>query len=234
VKRFLLIGLSMTCLAQTQTSGRVFKPTGSAQFEADSEGVVVHFDGRGWKPDLSQLPLKAKDCPENPEAEKACTNARLACLACITEWEPVAWDEPREIFYMAAGLDVGKNRPWIIFAYDLRSDRIRRIGTEEGGGFNGAGMSPSGRYLAYIGYAVCGVCCTTSDLHVIDTQTLITGTFALRATDDNDRPRVLAVRWAGPSTIEYDAQIVRESACKEGKDPDPSWTASVQVAQILK
>ncbi|HWD00031.1 MAG TPA: hypothetical protein VG456_24895 [Candidatus Sulfopaludibacter sp.] len=140
MKRFLLIGLSMTCLAQIQTSGRVFKPTGSAQFEADSEGVVVHFGGRNWKPDLSRLLLRATDCPENADAEKACANLRLACLACITEWEPVVWDEPREIFYMAAAIGVGKNRPWVIFAYDLRSGRLRRIGAEEGGGFNSADM----------------------------------------------------------------------------------------------
>ena len=98
MKQFLLLRLNVTCLAQTQTSHRDFKPTGAAQFEGDSEGVVVHFGGRDWKPALSQLPLKAKDCPENLEAEKACANARLACLACITEWEPVSWDEPREIF----------------------------------------------------------------------------------------------------------------------------------------
>lgn len=89
---------------------------------------------------------------------------------------------------MAAGVGVRKNRPWIIFAYDLRSGRIRRIGTDEGGGFNGAAVSPSGRYLAYIGYAVCGVCCTTADLRVIDTQTLTNGTFGLPTTDDDDRP----------------------------------------------
>ena len=234
MKRFLLLGLSVTCLAQTQTSHREFKPTGSAQFEDDSEGVVVHFGGRDWKPDLSQLPLKAKDCPENPEAEKACANVRLACLACITAWDPVAWDEAREVFYMAAALGIGRNRPSIIFAYNLRSGRIRRIGADEGGGFNDAAVSPSGRYLAYIGYAVCGVCCTTSDLRVIDTQTLISGAFGLPTTNDDDRPRVLAVRWAGPSTIEYDAEIVRESACRSGKLPEATRTAFVQVAQILK
>ena len=134
---------------------------------------------------------------------------------------------------MAASTDIGKNRPWVIFAYDLRSSLIKRIGTNEGGVSSGA-VSASGRYLAYIGYNVCGVCCTTSQVVLIDVQSGVSGQYQPRTSDEDERPNVLALRWVGPSTIEVETQVLRESACRAGQDPGKSSTASVKVNEILR
>ena len=113
----LLVWITTACAAQTtDIQQRRFSRTGSAQFEADTEGVVVHFGGRDWKVDLSRLPLNARDCPDDAEAQQTCATTRAPCLPCIKAWEPVAWDEAHKVFYMAAATDTGKNRPWIMFS----------------------------------------------------------------------------------------------------------------------
>jgi hypothetical protein len=230
-----LICIVTGCLAQTtQSEGREFKALGSARLEATADRIAVYFMGREYRVDLSRLPLSAKDCPEQETNQKCATHPGTRCLDCITEWSPIAWDEPRRLFYMAASTNIGKNRPWVIFAYDLRSSLIKRIGTNEGGGFGSGAVSASGRYLAYIGYNVCGVCCTTSQVVLIDVQSGVSGQYQPLTADEDERPRILALRWVGPSTIEVEAQILRESACRAGQDPGKSSTASVKVNEILR
>jgi hypothetical protein len=212
---------------------RKFNAMGSAWLETDYQSVIIHYGGREWSVDLSQIPIAAGDC-EDPDASQSCAKSHVNCLDCISAWQPVVWDEPHQVFYMAAGTGTGKNKPWVIMAYDLRTGKLRRIALDNSGGFNGAAVSPTGRYLAYIGYAVCGVCCTTSDLRLIDTTTLKTGTFSIPGANAGELPRIRSIHWAGPSTIDYEAQGIRESDCVDGKPSERSWAASVQVAQVLE
>ena len=212
-----------TCIAQTKLDTRSFNTLGSGRFEILADGIMISVGGREFRVGESQLPLNASDC-----------TAPRATRKCVQYWDGIAWDEPRGVFYLAAATDTGQNKPWIIFEYDLRSLEIRRIGDEEGGGFSNGAVSPSGRYLAYIGYDVCGVCCTTSRLVVLDTQTREAGTFNLPPANRSEILRIVGIRWTGVSTIQYEAQTLNETACRDGKGAQGSLTGSVKLAQILK
>jgi hypothetical protein len=228
------ICLAMSCVAQTtKGESRKFKPLGSAEFEANADRVAVYFLGREYRVDLSRLPLSVKDCPDPNAGEQCAAHPGAPCLECVTDWQPIAWDEPRQLFYMAASTDTGRNRPWIIFVFDLRSKLMKRIGFEEGGGFGGGAVSSSGRYLAYIGYDVCGMCCGTSRVMLIDAQTGASGRYKPRTSDDDERANILALRWVEPSKIQFDFQVVREPACRAGQDPQGPSTGSIRVEELL-
>jgi hypothetical protein len=207
---------------QATADTRVIKTLGSARIQITSDGLWISVRGRDYRVNVSRLPLIPSDCPQTGVNEN-----------CVQLWDGIAWDEPREVLYLAAAPHIGQNKQWMIFAYDLRSAQIKRIGDEAGGGFGSGVVSPSGRYLAYIGYDVCGACCTTSRLVLLDTQTRDLGTFRLPAANQSERPRIIAIRWTGVSAVQYDAQIVNEPACRNGQEAKASWTGSVGVSEIL-
>jgi hypothetical protein len=241
--KFLLL---LVCFASASTaqapntsrakSTKSFKPTGTAQFDVGGDGVVIRYSGREWKVDLSNLHVDAEDC-ENPGLrEKCAAHPGDACLPCITGWEPVAWDEPREIFYMAASTGTGQNRPWIILGYDLKAGKLTRILDDEGGGFDNRSVaSPSGKYLAYVGYYSAGACASIGELVVVDVQVPGSKPFRLHlATVGDERPVVTGIRWTGEATVEYDAEMHGESECRAGiQAPSRRLTGQLEVTQAL-
>ena len=170
--------LTIAFTSLTNADTRVVKVMGSARVVINSDGLAISVGGHEYRAATPQLPLEPRDCPQAVPGKE-----------CVRLWDGIAWDEAREVLYLAAATDIGQNKPWMIFSYDLRSATITRIGDEEGGGFAGGMMSPSGRYPAYIGYDGCGVCCTTSRLVLLDTQTRDAGTFRLPAASRDGNPR---------------------------------------------
>jgi hypothetical protein len=220
----------------TKTIAKTRIQTGPAEFYDSEEGVVIRYHGRDWKVDLSRLHIDAKEC-EDPDAQDKCAaHPGAACLSCITEWQPVAWDAPREIYYMAASTGMSQNRSWIVLGYDLKAGKLTRVFDDEGGGFDKSAISPSGKYLAYVGYGVCGVCCTIGELAVADLQAPGSEPFSLHlVTVGDERPMVTALRWVGESTVEYDAEMDRESECRQGvRTPSRRLTGRLDVTQVLR
>lgn len=218
------IGLVLACFAVAATAQvtatktqKTFKAIESAQLDVSSDGPVIRYDGREWKPDLSKVPIRTDDC-ETPEDKERCADQpATGCLLCAKEWAPVAWDEPRKVFYLATCTGPGQNREWIIFAFALTTGQLARIAGENGGGFDGSRtVSPSGQYLAYTSYGVCGVCSTSSRQAVVDIGARRSGFFEIPVTDGDEKVDITGLQWTGSSTLKYDARINRESACKEG------------------
>ena len=134
---------------------------------------MITYDNQNRNVDLSRLPIHADECQESAASKECAAHPVRGCLPCVREWQPVAWDKKREIFCMAAGTGTSHNRPWIILGYELRTRKLKRIADYFGGGFDDIGtVSPSGKYLAYVRYQVCGACCGYSSLGVVDVETL--------------------------------------------------------------
>jgi hypothetical protein len=133
----------------TSTSITRLKPTGDAQLEPGPDGVAIVYGQQDWNVDLSALPIRPDECEDSGASKKCAAHPGIGCLPCVREWQPVAWDEKREIFYLAAGTGTAQNRPWIILSYDLRTRKLKRIADYFGGGFDTNGtVSPAGQYLA--------------------------------------------------------------------------------------
>jgi len=205
--------------------------TGSAQFEASSSGVVIRYGGREWTVDLSKLPIDPDKCEEAGAQQRCAGGGGIACLPCVREWQPVAWDEQRETFYMAASTGTGQNRLWVILIYDLRSGKLTRLVDYFGGGFDRSGVvSPTGRYLAYVQYSSQGACGTPSSVAVVDTQTRSSRLFRPPIAESSERAIVTAIRWTGPSRLEYDAKVDLFSDCVAGLETPPRLlTAEIDV-----
>ncbi len=139
------------------------------------------------------------------------------CALSIREWQAVACDEPRELFYLAASTSASQNRPWFIFGYDMRNNKLAAMGEYWGGGFDGSGsVSPTGQYLAYVQYASLGACGSFSSLAVIYTTTRTARTFRPPVAGDDAKALITAIRWPSGSNIEYDAKVYSETECRRG------------------
>lgn len=230
----------LACLAAAAapqvTITKRLKPTGSAQLEASSSGVVIRYGGREWTVDLSKLPIDPDECEEAGAQQRCAGGGGIACLPCVREWQPVAWDEQRETFYMAASTGTSQNRPWVVLVYDLRTGKLTRLVDYFGGGFTHSGaVSPTGRYLAYVQYDSQGACGTSSSVAVVDTQTRGSRLFRPPIAESSERAIVTAIRWIGPSRLEYDAKVDRFSDCVAGLKPPPRLlTAEIEVTSSVR
>ena len=110
---------AIACTVQATADTRVIKTLGSARIEITSDGLWVSVRGQDYRVNVSRLPLIPSDCPQTGVNEN-----------CVQLWDGIAWDEPREVLYLAAAPHIGQNKQWMIFAYDLRSAQIKRIGDE--------------------------------------------------------------------------------------------------------
>jgi len=234
MKSLLLLACLAVAATPQATVTRRFVPTGSAQFDPGSAGLVIRYGGRDWTVEFSKLPIRPDECEAADVRQKCAEGGGLACLPCVREWQPVAWDELREVFYMAASTaSSGQNRPWVIFRYDLRTGKLTRLADYYGGGFDGSGtVSPTGRYLAYVQYWSMGVCGTSSNLAVIDTETQTSRLYQPPTANDDENAAFTAIRWAGTARLEYDFKIQRESECEANPGAPPasrSSTAEVEV-----
>lgn len=231
----LLAFLAVECAAQI-TVIKLPRPMGDAQFDSNSDGVTIIYRDRNWKVDLSRLPIRPDECEDAAAREECARHPGIRCLACVREWQPVAWDETRKIFYLAAGTGTAHNRPWIVLSYNLETRELTRIIDYFGGGFDNKGVvSPLGRYLAYVEYQVCGVCCTTSGLRIVDLQTRRSESFAPASKGDDERVLVNGFHWTAPATLEYEADLRRESDCRKDADSKPRRASGrLDVTQMLK
>jgi hypothetical protein len=231
----LLVCFVSAITAQVKTT-KHWKLAGSAQFETTGDSVTIRYREGDWRVDLSALPIRPEECAESEARETCATHPGLGCLQCVREWQPIAWDEPREVFYFGASLGTGHNRPWIILSYALRTGKLTRIVAHDGGGFDSNSVvSPSGTYLAFVGYGVCGVCCTTSALIVVDTQARKSAQLPPQTVDGGDETaKLTGLRWIGASTLEYNGEIHRESECIAGIDkPSRLIAGKLEVTEIL-
>ncbi len=138
----------------------------------DSLEVVTFFTAieirRGdhrWRIALRELPIHANDCEGRPDRERCRALPKAAtCTACIVFPEVIAWDRRRQRLYFSVATGTAKNRPWVIFRYDLRTRRTTRIVSDYGAGYTIGAVSRSGQFLAYVGYASSGVCGTRVSL----------------------------------------------------------------------
>lgn len=225
----LLACLAAVAAPQSQTTKRV-KSTASAQLSERSGAPVVRFGGKEWPIEVSDLRIDAESC-EEPVARQNCAKGEAGgCALCIREWQAVAWDEPREVFYLAASTGASQNRPWSIFGYDMRNNKLTAIGEYWGGGFDGSGsVSPTGQYLAYVQYASSGACGSFSSLAIIDTKSRTTRTFPPPVTGDDEKALITAIRWPSGSNIEYDARVYRETECRSGIGATRMMTARLDL-----
>ena len=218
MRRILLLLACLPTLCSSQSTQTRQFTCGPVQFEVDAGVIVVLYHGHEWTPDIAKLPIRAEDCP-NGTARKECgAHPGAACLACIREWLPVAWDGLNEILYFTAS--TGPKR--ILLGYDLRNEQIARVLESSGPAFAADGaVSPTGRYLALMTHADCATCCPSSNLTIVDTQT--------RKMDSvqDDSVSITGVRWTGPSMLTYSAEI-----CKPATVSAPRQvTRSVNVAK---
>jgi len=235
MKVVILVVLLVSAGAAQNTSTKRSKLTGDAQLEANSDGVVIMYGNQNWNVDLSTLPIRPDECEDSGASGKCAAHPGLGCLPCVREWQPVAWDEKREIFYLGAGTGTSHNRSWIILSYELRTRKLKRIADYFGGGFDDKGaVSPSGKYLAYVKYQVCGACCTHSTLAIVDVQTPKNGSPEVSRSNEEERALIEDLRWTGATTITYDADLKRESDCKRGVEATRRLSGRLDVTQILK
>jgi len=235
MKLTVLVALSVIAGAAQTTYTKRPGPIGDAQLEAGSDGVVIVYNNQSWKVDLSTLPIRSDECEDSDAGKKCAAHPGLGCLPCVREWQPVAWDEEREIFYLAAGTGMSHNRPWIIFSYNLRTRKLKRIADYFGGGFDGqAAVSPSGKYLAYVNYQVSGVCGTNSTIGIVDVQALKSGSFKISTSNEEEPALVHDLYWAGETTIAYEADLRLESDCKKGVEAARPVSGQLDVTQVVK
>jgi hypothetical protein len=235
MKLEVLLALSVTVAAAQTTYTKRLGPTGDAQLETSGNGVVILYKNQKWNVDLSTLPLRPDECEASDARKQCAAQPGLGCLPCVHEWQPVAWDKNREIFYLAAGTGTSHNRPWIILGYGLRTRKLKRISDYFGGGFDGQGtVSPSGKYLAYVNYQECGVCCTNSTIAIVDVQGLKSGSSRVIASSEEEPALVKALYWTGATTIAYEADLRRESDCRQGIEATRRVSGRLEVTQILK
>jgi len=235
MKCAILLALSVIARAGQTTSTKRLKPTSGAQLEARPVGFAVVWNNQDWHADLSTLPIRSDECEDSAAGKKCAAQPGLGCLPCVHEWQPVAWDETREIFYLAAGTGTSHNRPWIILSFDLRTRKLQRMADYFGGGFDGQGaVSPSGRYLAYINYQASGVCGTNSTISIIDVQTLKSGWSDVSTGSEEDLALIKDFYWTGATAIAYEADLRRESDCRKGVDTTRRVSGRIDVTQIVK
>ncbi len=230
----LLVLLALTAGAQVTTTKRA-RSIGPAELEVTSEGVSVFVRGREYAIDPTQLRMSPSQCEENSARHACAASAGKNCLACIQEWQPIAWDDPQQILYIGASTGSGHNRPWMLLAFALRFRKLKQIGSYEGGGFDGNGsVSASGQYLAYVQYEVCGVCCTESQIAVVNLGTLRSRVFPIPAQGDY-RSLIQELRWTRPATLFYRATQTSEAACRAGGQLKPRTRSGlIEVADSLR
>src|SRR5271165_1762065 len=92
---------------------------GPAEFEVDADGITVLYHAHDWRPDLSRLPIHANDCQDESTRTACKAVPGIACLECIRDWQPVAWDDLNEILYVSASIGLSGSRTRIVLSYDL-------------------------------------------------------------------------------------------------------------------
>jgi hypothetical protein len=182
--------------------------------------------------DLSRVPIYTNDCLTSNQCS---SKPRTICEACIRNIDFVAWDPSRQRLFFAIATDISQNKPWILAAFDFKSDRAMRVGEFYGGGVGGAVISPSGRYLAIKGYAKNGICGTSSYLMVADITERRIGPERLQSTPTPQEHREVVmidkIRWSGQSEIVYDEFSHQDNDCGN-LDEIPRKMKSVKLSDI--
>jgi hypothetical protein len=142
----------------------------------------------------------------------------------------VAWDEKRGRLFLVIPTGTAKNHPWVLVGYDLRTNQIVRYGEHVSGGVSSAAPSPSGRYLALVDYAVCGVCCTSSNIAVADLQDRRMGLRPRERTDTAlDAFLIDDFRWTSESELEYQGEAHSQDACHQNPE---SYTKQKRTGRL--
>ena len=173
-----------------------------------------------WRVDKSRLPVRRSDCEDETRRAAYCQalSARSQCTQCAGPMNILAWDDAHRRLYFAVPTGTAKNKPWIIFRYSLRTRAIERISSDYGGGFGTGEVSRSGQYLAYIGYEKMGACGTSGLLVVVDTWARRLGTVEVDTETGDEIGDIENIRWASPTTIEYDTHVHSAAACRLGAE----------------
>jgi len=167
-----------------------------------------------WRIERASLPIHAMDC-ESSSDRKMCKDAKEdPCVKCIQYSVLVAWDESRHRVFLGVATGTSKNKPWVLVGYDMKTGRVKRFTNAWGGLGNGV-VSPSGRYLAYSLYGVCGACCSVGNVEVADVLGLRTAKVPLPH-DPSDRSTIMKIRWTSPSDLQIDTELQKESDCRAG------------------
>lgn len=112
------------------------------------------------------------------------------------------------------------------------ANRVMRYGEFYGGGAGAVALSPSGRYLAIQGFAVCGICCTTSTVMIADLFEHRMGAPKPGAAGSARVRELISIKridWVSPTEIIYAADWHREDECRTSNS-----TATKTITRRIK
>ena len=156
--RTIPIWLALVSAAAAQSREvRVVQKLGPLEVTIRHDELVVRRGAREWHIPMSRLPVRAADC-DNPTEREHCEAlpGQSACVECMYDPSPLAWDEARGSLYLAVATGMSKNRPWIILRYRLGDGQATRVMADYGAGFD---MGTNGDLIALRGVSgVCSLC----------------------------------------------------------------------------
>jgi len=94
--------------------------------------------------------------------------------------------------------------------------------------------SPSGDYLAYVGYASFGLCGTQASIKVIDLRSRQSASVSYPTKSADEIVLIQSLRWAAATVLEYTAEIHSERECRNAPTGNYSKRTVTGRVEVLK
>lgn len=228
------LALVLSLLSYPGVAQRPFRSLGSVKIVVESDAIELQRGTRQWRIEVGRLPIRTTDCAHSRERKLCDTRSRgSSCTECAGEPSIVAWDDNHSNLYFAVPTETSKNKSWILFRYNLRTRRSTRLVNDYGGGFGLGQVSRSGQYLAYVQFAVMGVCGTSGSLMIADLWAGRLHEIRETTSSQDEIPVVESIHWKSPNEVEIEGAVHRESECRSSENfPKRSFRRTVNTSEL--
>ncbi len=178
--------------------------------QLDSNEIQLRQGGKQWNIDVTGL-LRVNDCYgtfTGDEIKRICPGPpRSPCPACPRMVDVIAFDERRQKLYFVIGSGGWQARPWIVFNYNLATQRVTRFGATFATVMGRAVVSSSGQYLAYVQVFHCspgaGGHCPSDAIEVMDLWNRRIAHPPYDLDPNHAVVRIGQLSWSAPSIVTY-------------------------------